>query len=228
MADLRQLWVTLLAIPCHPGTPHPSPGTKIDAMRALARQPAPLQLQRTTRPAAKARTRRLAVQAMAPPKQMLVRPCLLPTLALPPPPPPQSSRSPTACLLAARASSTLLRAPPLRPQIYVPPHPLVKHWLGVLRNKDTPPAIFRSAAAELGRILIYEAARDWLPTVDAQVQTPLGIADATFVDPMQPIKVRRRAQAWAPLAAASGGACSLQRGLRPLEAAPLVEGQGWR
>lgn len=80
---------------------------------------------------------------------------------------------------------------PRAAQIYVPPHPLVKHWLGVLRNADTPPAIFRSAAAELGRILVYEAARDWLPTVDAQVQTPLGIADATFVDPMQPVKVQR-------------------------------------
>lgn len=37
---------------------------------------------------------------------------------------------------------------------------------------------------------MYEAARDWLPTIDGQVQTPLGVADATFVDPMQPIKVR--------------------------------------
>lgn len=47
----------------------------------------------------------------------------------------------------------------------------------------------RPAFAELGRILIYEAVRDWLPTVDLQVQTPLGSADATVVDPMQPIKV---------------------------------------
>lgn len=46
------------------------------------------------------------------------------------------------------------------------------------------------SGAELGRILVYEAARDWLPTIDGQVQTPLGVADATFVDPMQPIKVR--------------------------------------
>lgn len=59
-----------------------------------------------------------------------------------------------------------------------------------MRNKDTPSAIFRAAASELGRILVYEAARDWLPTIDGQVQTPLGIADATFVDPSQPIKVR--------------------------------------
>lgn len=46
------------------------------------------------------------------------------------------------------------------------------------------------SASELGRILIYEAAREWLPTIKGQVQTPLGISDATFVDPMQPIKVR--------------------------------------
>lgn len=52
----------------------------------------------------------------------------------------------------------------------MPPHPLVKHWVAVLRNKDTPDAIFRTACAELGRILIYEAARDWLPTMDGQVR----------------------------------------------------------
>lgn len=33
------------------------------------------------------------------------------------------------------------------PQIYVPPHPLVKHWLAVMRSKETPSAIFRAAAA---------------------------------------------------------------------------------
>lgn len=73
--------------------------------------------------------------------------------------------------------------------IYVPPHPLVKHWVGVLRSKQTPGAVFRSAAAELGRILVYEAVRDWLPTIDAQVETPLAIADVTFIDPSRPIKV---------------------------------------
>jgi uracil phosphoribosyltransferase len=55
-------------------------------------------------------------------------------------------------------------------QVYVPPHPLIKHWVAVLRNKDTPDVIFRSACAELGRLLIYEAAREWLPTVDTQVR----------------------------------------------------------
>ena len=74
-------------------------------------------------------------------------------------------------------------------QVYVPPHPLVKHWLAVARNKMSPPPIFRAALAELGRILIYEAARDWLPTLDAEVESPVGLADATYVNPMKPVKV---------------------------------------
>ena len=75
----------------------------------------------------------------------------------------------------------------------MPPHPLVKHWLAVARNKMSPPPIFRAALAELGRILIYEAARDWLPTLDAEVESPVGFADATYVNPMKPVKVNSRA-----------------------------------
>lgn len=77
----------------------------------------------------------------------------------------------------------------------MPPHPLVKHWLAVVRNAATPPAIFRSAAAELGRLLIYEAVRDILPTMDAEVETPMGMmAEATFIDPTRPVKVCARAR----------------------------------
>ena len=54
-------------------------------------------------------------------------------------------------------------------QVYVPPHPLIKHWVAVLRNKLTPDVLFRSACAELGRLLIYEAARDWLPVLETEV-----------------------------------------------------------
>ena len=42
--------------------------------------------------------------------------------------------------------------------------------------------------AELGRILIYEAATEWLPTVNGQIETPLGIADCSFVDPLKTVK----------------------------------------
>ncbi|KAG2429517.1 hypothetical protein HXX76_010752 [Chlamydomonas incerta] len=74
--------------------------------------------------------------------------------------------------------------------VYSPPHPLIKHWLAILRSNFTPPPMFRSATAELGRLLIYEAMREFQPTVEQQVETPLGaIADATICDPDQPIKV---------------------------------------
>ncbi|DBA87470.1 TPA: hypothetical protein ACH3X1_004509 [Trebouxia sp. C0004] len=73
--------------------------------------------------------------------------------------------------------------------IYVPPHPLIQHWLAIARNEATPPPIFRAAIAELGRLLVYELGRDWLPTMQQQVYSPVGLADATFVDPTQPIKV---------------------------------------
>ncbi|SKB12845.1 Uracil phosphoribosyltransferase [Planktothrix sp. PCC 11201] len=78
-------------------------------------------------------------------------------------------------------------APQLR--IYVPPHPLIKHWLGVARDQATPPGLFRTAMTELGRWLTYEAARDWLPTLETTVQTPLAECHATFVNPEVPLIV---------------------------------------
>ncbi len=76
-------------------------------------------------------------------------------------------------------------------RIHVPPHPLIKHWLGVLRDVNTPSAVFRSAMTEIGRWLTYEAMRnnDWLPTVDTTVQTPLASCPATFIDPDKPLMV---------------------------------------
>ena len=74
-------------------------------------------------------------------------------------------------------------------QIYCPQHPLVGHWLAVCRNKISPPPIFRQAIAELGRILIYEASQDWLPTLKGQIETPLGTAECRFIDPQKPVKV---------------------------------------
>lgn len=74
--------------------------------------------------------------------------------------------------------------------VYVPPHPLIKHWISVLRNELSPPPIFKSALAELGRFLIYEASRDWLTTVKGEVQTPCGVANVEFIDPRDPVRVR--------------------------------------
>jgi uracil phosphoribosyltransferase len=77
----------------------------------------------------------------------------------------------------------------LQLRVYVPPHPLIKHWLAVARDAGTPSVLFRSAMTELGRWLTYEAAREWLPTLEATVQTPLGTCDATLINPEVPVAV---------------------------------------
>lgn len=73
--------------------------------------------------------------------------------------------------------------------VFVPPHPLIKHWVSVLRNEQTPCAVFKNAMAELGRLLIYEASRDWLPTISGEIQSPLGPAAVEFIDPREPIVI---------------------------------------
>jgi uracil phosphoribosyltransferase len=75
----------------------------------------------------------------------------------------------------------------LQLRVFVPPHPLIKHWLGVARDVNTPPSLFRTSMTELGRWLTYEAAREWLPTFDATVETPLSPCPATFVNPEVPM-----------------------------------------
>ena len=77
----------------------------------------------------------------------------------------------------------------LQLRVYVPEHPLIKHWLSVARDANTPPVLFKSAMNELGRWLTYEAIRNWLPTVETKVQTPITECAATFVNPQAPIGV---------------------------------------
>ncbi|XP_064983918.1 uracil phosphoribosyltransferase-like isoform X2 [Musa acuminata AAA Group] len=81
----------------------------------------------------------------------------------PPPLKMSTRRLPLGCS-AARPDTATEEKPVSdeRMLVFVPPHPLIKHWISVLRNEQTPCAIFKSAMAELGRLLIYEASRDWL------------------------------------------------------------------
>ncbi|MBW4649099.1 MAG: uracil phosphoribosyltransferase [Kastovskya adunca ATA6-11-RM4] len=78
----------------------------------------------------------------------------------------------------------------LQLRVYVPEHPLIKHWLGVARDAGTPSVLFRSAMTELGRWLTYEAVRNnWFPTEEIQVQTPLAPCLATVINPEVPVAV---------------------------------------
>jgi uracil phosphoribosyltransferase len=79
-------------------------------------------------------------------------------------------------------------------RVVVPPHPLIGHWLTLLRDEQTPPALFATAMAELGRWLTYEAMRDWIPYQRVPVKTPLANTEGTVVDgsiPMLAVPVLR-------------------------------------
>ena len=78
---------------------------------------------------------------------------------------------------------------PLQLRVYVPPHPLIQHWLGVARDAQTPTPLFRTAMSELGRWLTYEALREWLPVVETRVETPVGMGTAQFINPQVPMAI---------------------------------------
>lgn len=72
-------------------------------------------------------------------------------------------------------------------RVVVPPHPLIAHWLTLLRDNATPAPLFATALAELGRWLSYEAVRDWLPQQAVEVTTALGSSGGTVVDGAVPV-----------------------------------------
>jgi len=72
-------------------------------------------------------------------------------------------------------------------RVVVPPHPLIGHWLSVLRDRHTPSAVYASATAELGRWLTYEALRDWLPHRPITIESPLALTQGEIVDPAVPL-----------------------------------------
>lgn len=51
-------------------------------------------------------------------------------------------------------------------------HPLAQHLITLLRDRSTPPAVFRTLTKRLGLALVLEAARS-LPTEEVLVETPL-------------------------------------------------------
>ena len=57
-------------------------------------------------------------------------------------------------------------------RVIVPPHPLISHWLTMLRDASTPAPLYSTAFEELGRWLTYEALREWLPHREEEDITP--------------------------------------------------------
>ena len=61
--------------------------------------------------------------------------------------------------------------------VHISNHPLVKHKLAILRDKNTEPMNFRQLIRELAVLLCYEATQDLILT-EKTVETPMGIAKA--------------------------------------------------
>ena len=74
-------------------------------------------------------------------------------------------------------------------KVIVPPHPLIKHWLSILREKNTPDILYSTGYEQLGKWLTYEALRNWLPYKKERVNTDNGNADGFFINNDYPIKV---------------------------------------
>lgn len=72
-------------------------------------------------------------------------------------------------------------------RVVVPPHPLIGHWLTVLRDRHTPQPLYATATAELGRWLTYEALRDWLPHRRIALETDLAATEGDVVDTDVPL-----------------------------------------
>lgn len=61
-------------------------------------------------------------------------------------------------------------------------HPLLKHKLGYLRDKNTSSAEFRELVKEISRILAFEVMRDWKDMKKVEIETPMAKTKVERVD----------------------------------------------
>jgi len=60
-------------------------------------------------------------------------------------------------------------------------HPLVQHKLTIMRDKETPTAVFRQLLREISQLLAYEVTRG-LPMTTKSIETPMRQMDAPTLD----------------------------------------------
>lgn len=60
-------------------------------------------------------------------------------------------------------------------------HPLIQHKLSLMREKDTPTAVFRQLLREISQLLAFEITRE-LPMTTKRIETPLCAMDAPVLD----------------------------------------------
>ncbi len=72
-------------------------------------------------------------------------------------------------------------------RVVVPPHPLISHWLTILRNSSTPALLYGTALEQVGRYLCYETTRDWIPYRKELVETKHGSTECTVIESRVPL-----------------------------------------
>lgn len=64
--------------------------------------------------------------------------------------------------------------------VHILDHPLIRHKLAIIRNKDTDTKQFREIVKELATLMAYESFKD-VPTQEIEVETPLETTMQTVV-----------------------------------------------
>lgn len=64
--------------------------------------------------------------------------------------------------------------------VHILDHPLIRHKLAIIRNKDTDTKQFREIISELATLMAYESFKD-VPTQQIEVETPLEKTTQTIV-----------------------------------------------
>ena len=72
-------------------------------------------------------------------------------------------------------------SPPMLDHLTVVKHPLIQHKLTLMREKETPTAVFRQLLREISQLLAFEITRE-LPMTTKRIETPLCEMDAPALD----------------------------------------------
>lgn len=64
--------------------------------------------------------------------------------------------------------------------LFIMDHPLIKHKLSLIRDKNTGSKEFREMIGEIAMLMCYEATRD-LPLEEVEIETPVGVAKTQVI-----------------------------------------------
>ena len=67
------------------------------------------------------------------------------------------------------------------PHLTIVDHPLVQHKLTIMRDRETPTAVFRQLLREISQLLAYEVTRN-LAMTTKKIETPMQVMDAPTLD----------------------------------------------